>query len=127
METSVGVVNNLKKKRYLVACYKTEDAINSMQQVYLKLKIDYGDRPLTFNKARLLIISEHMEILFRTQRQLKLMDGDQFYGVAKNYKFNSWANSSANNFYRGHLETTKALHGVNDRDGLLSMYLERGK
>lgn len=134
METSVDLVaeeketkHQLEQKLYLVACYKSEDAIDSMQQMYLKLKVDYGDRPLMFNLKEKYIIGNSIKILFKTQRQLKLLDAYQFFGVGKNSKFNGFSHSLAKNLYWKNLETTRALYGVNDRDGLLRMYLKGKK
>ena len=31
-------------KYYLVACFDSSDAINTMQQTYLKMKIDFGEK-----------------------------------------------------------------------------------
>lgn len=135
METSIDLVANkeevkqqLERRLYLVACYQPSDVIHAMQQMYLKLKVDYGERPLTFNKGQRSIIGVNFTILFRTEYQLGAnTDGFVFYGVAKNSKFSAWANSVANQCYRMHLENTKSFYGINDRDGLLRMYLERGQ
>ena len=113
-------------KYYLVACFDSSDAINTMQQTYLKMKIDFGEKPLSFNKKQKSIIGERFKILFLTTQQIEL-DGYQFDGVIRNRQFIQKANNTARKNYAMHLETTKAINGVNNRDGILRMYVEGGR
>ena len=115
-----------RMKYYLVACFDSSDAINTMQQTYLKMKIDFGEKPLSFNKKQKSIIGERFKIFFLTTQQIEV-DGYQFDGVIRNRQFIRKANNTARNNYAMHLETTKAINGVNNRDGILRMYVEGGR
>ena len=112
-----------RMKYYLVACFDSSDAINTMQQTYLKMKIDFGEKPLSFNKKQKSIIGERFKIFFLTTQQIEV-DGYQFDGVIRNRQFIQKANNTARKIYAMHLETTKVMNGVNNRDGILRMYVE---
>ena len=115
-----------RMKYYLVACFDSSDAINTMQQTYLKMKIDFGEKPLSFNKKQKSIIGERFKIFFLTTQQIEV-DGYQFDGVIRNRQFIRKANNTARKNYAIHLETTKAINGGNNRDGILRMYVEGGR
>ncbi len=108
-------------KRYLVACYDQNDVITNLQKMYLKMKLDFGER-VSYNAKEMKIVSNHFTIYFLRQREIKYVKGIEFFGSKKTKIFNRFANSQEQLAYKEILETVRTKYSRNDSDGILAMY-----
>lgn len=88
------------------------------------MKKDFADQ-IVVNQREMVIMEDKIRVYFKTQQQLEL-DGYQFFGIAKSHQFSILASSRSNMLYKTHMDTTRAVYGKNDEDGILSMYFREG-
>lgn len=115
----------VEKKRYLVACVSTSDAIERLKRMHLKMQMDFMDRNLKINRERLMIVSDKIEVYFVTATQFwsGVVNGYRFNGMTCSPHFKSRASAKVNEIYEMKLEQTIRTYGVNDADGILKMYV----
>lgn len=122
MASSISLVN---KKVYLIACYDKRDAIKKLQNVYLRMKIDFEDR-IVFSQNEMAIIGDKIVLLFKTQREIKHLSNIVFFGLGKTSIFAQYANKSEQLCYMKYMVRSKVRYQRNDRDGILAMYFREG-
>ena len=115
----------VEKKRYLVACVSTSDAIERLKRMHLKMQTDYMDRSLKIDRGRLMIVGDRIEVYFVTATQFwsGVVNGHLFNGMICSPYFEARASAKVNEIYEMKLEQTIRTYGVNDADGILKMYV----
>lgn len=113
-------------KQYVVVCFGKNDAINTMQQVYLRMKIDFQEKYLTYSKGNRTIYSENAVIRFVTRTELHHCDGLKIFGLQTTKRFDEFGTKKQEEIVKELKLVAKGYFGRNDRDGLLKFYLKRG-
>lgn len=113
-------------KQYVVVCFGKNDAINNMQQVYLRMKIDFQEKYLTHSTGNRTIYSDHAVIHFVTRMELHHCDGLKIYGLQTTKRFDEFGTKKQKEIVEGLKLGSNGYFGKNDRDGLLKFYLKRG-
>lgn len=115
-----------KEKQYVVVCFGKNDAIHTMQQVYLRMKIDFKEKYLTFSTGNRTIYSDHALIRFVTRTELRHCDGLRIYGIQTTKRFDEFGTRKQKDDAEKLKIRSSGYFGRNDRDGLLKFYLKRG-
>lgn len=113
-------------KQYVVVCFGKNDAINNMQQVYLRMKIDFQGKYLTHSKGNRTIYSDHAVIRFVTRTELHHCDGLKIFGLQTTKRFDEFGTKKQKEIVERLELVAKGYFGRNDCDGLLKFYLKRG-
>ena len=113
-------------KNYLVACFNEADCINHFQKVYLKIKKDNPESDARISKERMEISNGKFSIIFRTRKQIQLLSiHNLFNGMIETPMFQEYTWIESKQEYKQLLQATKAMYGINDRDGFLKYLMRR--
>ncbi len=125
MEASISLVSEIMKN-YLVACFNEADCINHFQKVYLKIKKDNPESDARISKERMEISNGKFSIIFRTRKQIQLLSiHNLFNGMIETPMFQEYTWIESKQEYKQLLQATKAMYGINDRDGFLKYLMRR--
>lgn len=120
----------MNQKKYLVACLNQHDALNAMMRTFAKMQNDFAKDAVKYSESTMSIVNNQLMITFVTKEQVVAMSQYKiiFVGVDTTKKFAFNAPSETKEIYRrSYLKRTLKEHRKNDRNGILGMYLWKGR
>lgn len=112
------------KKYYLIACYDYLDCINTMQEMYLNIKVNSFMKKIFTQKKHILAIeSDDAVVLFRPIMALENMRGASFFGIGKSLKYKSFGGFEEKEILNQIYQRSIREFGILDRDRVISEYL----
>lgn len=119
----------IQKKYYLVACYNKRDALNTLLRTYSKMQKDFTKKQVSYSENTMTIQNEDLLIVFVTAEQLRNFEPFRitYNGVDHSNGFVRRVASNTMNVFRySYLKQTRIKYQINDKDGILSMYVYKG-
>lgn len=119
----------IQKKYYLVACYNKRDALNTLLRTYAKMQKDFIKKQVSYSEETMTIQNEDLLIVFVTAEQLRNFEPYRitYNGVDHTNAFIRRVASNTMNVFRySYLKQTRIKYQINDKDGILAMYVYKG-